>query len=459
MKSTSLVGRLSVDSHSNARDRRAISLIELGIFILIIFGPIMGLLKRTLPFNDSLITLAFDIWSFGLLGFILVYRILFSNWLRLSPLTFLILLFVGFTFLTIINPHLSSIKRGIFGWRFISLSCLLHFAGFYAFKRKEQIWRMFKVFWTISAIVSIYGIYQLVNGYSANELEWIQNLSATMRIAGTGRYRIMSTTGSAVDLGFFLSLSITTLFAYFITTKSKRWPVFFLLALMVISQIFTYVRAAWVATILGLSFFVFFYFWQKNSLRLLVPVLLMSLIIFSIFFPFFATKVSNIFDDAALQERVGSLANPLEDKSMQDRFKQWNTIWNVVKQYPLGVGVGMTGASSIIFENEYSPAPKTMDNSYLKVLVETGWIGLFIYIALLALTLWRGILITKGLNGNEKVIGIMLCSSFVAFISIQFFGEYIELNPSRSFIWLFSGILMSLSHIKNNPHNVSAHAV
>lgn len=421
---------------------------EVGLWLLILYGAFLGTLKRYAPIPSEFVTLGFDALCFGLLTYKIIKRILHSRRIPYSPITIPLLLFMGFALLTILNPHLSSLNQGFLGWRFLASGMAFHFLGFYAFDDVQRMRRFFVFFWSIAGIVALYGVVQLVRGYTAVELAWIDNLSATMQIAGTGRYRLMATMGGAVDLGLFMALSLTSLVGYMILNRRITIIKTILFGLILVAIVFTYVRAAWAAVFVGVLYLLLVQLWHKKRLRPLFPILAVLLLIIAIFLPLAASNIASNFENPALQERVASLSNPLSDASMLDRFQRWSDIWLLVQKYPLGIGVGMTGATALRYPETVGLANVTMDNSYLKVLIETGWFGLGLFILLLLTILVKGNYLYKKLNKRFRVDALPLLACFVAFIVILVFGEYIEINPGRTIIWVFTGFLFSLPRLQ-----------
>lgn len=425
---------------------------EISLWLLILYGALLGTLKRYAPISSELVTLGFDALCFGLLIYVIAKRILYSRVILYSPLTIPLILFLGFALLSILNPYLTSFTRGLLGWRFLASGMVFHFLGFYAFDDVRRIRRFFAVFWLVAGMVAIYGVVQLIRGYTAVELAWIDNLAATMQIAGTGRYRLMATMGSAVDLGFFMSLAITSLSGYLILQRRITILQTILLSLMLVAIIFTFVRAAWAAVFVGIFYLLLAQLWYKKKWRPLFPIFAAFLVVFAVMLPFLASNIAVYFENPALQERVASLSNPLSDPSMLDRFERWSNTWSIVKDYPLGLGVGMTGATALRYPNDPGPVDVTMDNSYLKILIETGWIGLVLFVLLIFTVLAKGNALYKKLNKQFKTDALPLLACFVAFIIILIFGEYIELNPGRTIIWIFTGFLFSLPRLQRKAH-------
>lgn len=425
------------------------TLTEIGLWAIFLIGPFLGALKRLLPDAETWVTLTFDALCFGILIYAIIHYRLTYHRLPIIGMMIPILLFCIYSGLTIFNPNLTNFVRGAIGWRFLSSSFLLFFLGFYAFSHVQQLHRLLKVFALVSAIVAVYGIVQLLRGFTPTEQVWVDSLAATMRISNTGRFRLMSVTGSAVDLGFLLSLAIPCLAAQWLLPQKRKISTLVFLGLMATTLVFTYVRAAWAATFAAGCYITVLSAWQSRQLRLLLPTLsVFSLLLFFLLFSS-VTQLANQLENPALRERIGSLADPFNDRSIIDRQNTWQVIWEVIEKYPYGLGVGMSGATSLRYPLDPGPAPTTLDNSYLKIIVETGWTGFVLFMMVVLGVLSGSITLTNRLRGEYKVLALALGSCFIAFLVVLFLGEYIELNPGRSLIWILIGLLFSLPRLQN----------
>lgn len=422
--------------------------VEIGIWAIFSLGAFLGAAKRYLPAFDSLVSLAYDLICFGTLVNILWQRLRRSWHIPYNPIFLPLIAFVSFSFLTILNPALPSLIQGVMGWRFLSSSLLLFFAGFYAFSDRRRIWRVLTLFSWVGILVALYGLVQLIRGYTPTEQAWINNLSATMIIENAGgRYRLMSTTGSGVDLGFLLCLNILALVGQTLATRQGRtWRVG-ALGLMSVVLIYTYVRTAWMALLLGLTFLLLARFWYIKGIRLAFPLILGMGITLMLLLPFGLASVANQFDNLALRSRLGSLSNPFADRSINDRLHTWDTIWDVIQEHPLGLGTGTTGAASLRYASTIPSELTVIDNTYLKIVVEMGWLGLAIFLWLVFTVLWQSWRAIAQLSGADRILGLGLAACFVAFLLLLVFGEYIELNPGRSLIWILMGFLCSLPRL------------
>ena len=139
-----------------------------------------------------------------------------------------------------------------------------------------------------------------------------------------------------------------------------------------------------------------------------------------------------------LQDRLGGLVRPWQDRSMEMRYETWEKELERVEDEPLGRGLGTVGRASGFSRDE----KVTTDNSFLKVLVEQGYPGL----ALLLLALLTTIVVLVRSIGRsrraDRALGVAALSAFVSFAALMATIEAIE-QPGKVLAWTFLGIAIA----------------
>ena len=138
-----------------------------------------------------------------------------------------------------------------------------------------------------------------------------------------------------------------------------------------------------------------------------------------------------------LQDRLGGLLQPWEDPSVEMRLETWEDHFQLALDEPLGGGPGTIGSA------EDDPAAKTTDNSYLKILIDQGFLGLGLFLVgvlgILALLCRR----TARIQASEsRIVSVASLSAFAAFLLMMIAGEFIE-QPGKVFAWLMIGLAAS----------------
>lgn len=186
-------------------------------------------------------------------------------------------------------------------------------------------------------------------------------------------------TGSDIA-GSYLAQVVMFLFAFLISSSLKLFQrsLIFLCGFVIIFGIYaTYARGALVACGVGLFFmFPFFGFKVKNFV--IVAILAFCAFIIA------PDSVSTRFDDTKTESGE-------YDESTKGRFYYWNAAFEIVKENPLGVGVGQVrGAMEKKINKHVDP-----HNGFLYTVCEYGVIGLIIFVLMLfqiyyyALKIWN----------------------------------------------------------------------
>jgi O-antigen ligase len=123
---------------------------------------------------------------------------------------------------------------------------------------------------------------------------------------------------------------------------------------------------------------------------------------------------------------------------MQLRYETWRRAVRSAASKPLGRGVGTVGGAS-------SPDRAhvvTTDNSFLKVLIEQGVIGVAMFLAAM---LSAVILLARRLRaatGDARTLGLPALAGFVTFLGISATGETVE-QPGKVVAWVLLGMAVA----------------
>jgi len=136
--------------------------------------------------------------------------------------------------------------------------------------------------------------------------------------------------------------------------------------------------------------------------------------------------------------RLQSAFKPQKDASMNTRLTNQKKIQPFIWSHPIGGGLGSTG----FFGKRFSPgsmlAEFPPDSGFVRVAVELGWIGLFIYCSLLFVILRTGI--TNYVNSrNDKIRAY-----YLAFL-VMIFAMIVSNYPQDSLSQLPTSIIFFLS--------------
>ncbi|SCG83066.1 hypothetical protein DW1_1495 [Proteiniborus sp. DW1] len=274
----------------------------------------------------------------------------------------------------------------------------------------------------LGIIVSIIGIIQYF--YFDNNMpeSWVD--SEVYRID----FRAYSTFFNPNILAVFLDLTILTAVVHHESNKKSLCRAFALLCstLSTMCLLLTYSRNGWIS--LCISFITLFLINRKYmKYAVIFPILFIS-------FDFFS-------DTGRLLPQ-----NIAADSSIDYRIKIWKTSLYIIKNnLILGIGQGTVWEQIPIYSNELKAYVSHVHNIYLQRLVDTGIVGLSLFISFIKY-LWNKIKLDVFDNKDISLISmgfyiVLLVNGLLDAVSFQ---EQISI-----FVWTFIGINLTVTKVYN----------
>ncbi len=288
----------------------------------------------------------------------------------------------------------------------------LYVLGFFLFRGSRDISRLMKILIASSIIPTAVAIWQAINKLGVFDGE---------------RWRINGTFVHPNMLAFYLVFVITLVCFIFLSMKKEVVGRYFYLLLVIpflAVLILTYTRGAWLCL-----FLIFFLIGLIRFRQFLLAGLGVILVCYVLIIPF--------------QERINSLTSFSATDSTVWRMDLWRDAYSYAQSRPL-FGYG-PGTAPIVISNNRSAILGSSEphNDYIKILLETGYVGLAAYLILLANLLWR---LWRGYK-NEKWPSRKLLFLFILifFTSLYIFsaGDNILKDSSLQWsFWVLNGAMM-----------------
>ena len=201
---------------------------------------------------------------------------------------------------------------------------------------------------------------------------------------------------------------------------------------------FTGSRSGWIALIILIMMFSLLLFtWFKDELPSFWRQWLLPLT----FGTFISLIFSLIVSNDILQSRIMSIFIGRADSSNNFRINVWTSVVNIIKDYPfLGIGPG-NDAFSKIYPLYMSPKYSALSaySIFLETAVETGLIGLSIFVWLIFTILNQGIQKIRRFKNNNNSYGIWLIGAIAAIVSLLIQGLFdtVWYRPQVNTLWWF----------------------
>ncbi len=313
------------------------------------------------------------------------------------------------------------------GLRISYFDVLIFFVIWRAPLNRKEIDHLVTIFVVVGIITAAVGVWQQTVGYAyLNSLGYSYN--ETIRFASGLRLRSFSTFNQPFPFAFYLMLVIllATPFALAEPRRLRNRIFFISLPLLAAGLVFSYVRGAMLGLGIGLLYLAF------HRYKLLVagiPLILVALL----FLPSGTSFTNALFQRHTLTARTTG----------------WKDHVDTVIRHPLGVGIGKTGAAGAKVASLENPQsnnnPYQPDNSYVKVGLELGLIGLWLMLLMLVTMVLYTRSVERRTTGVDSHFATAVTAQLLAIIAASWVATYFEMLPMDQFFWLMAGIVATLA--------------
>lgn len=297
--------------------------------------------------------------------------------------------------------------------------------------------QLYLVMVLVAFVIALHGIYQYIIAVPIPS-NWVDQAEQSVRT------RVFSIFGSPNIMGDFMVLfaPMAAGMAYYCKdwkAKAFFWIVTFC---MCFACLFTMSRGAWVAMAVAVLVFALL-----HDRKLFVLILAAGVV--ALFIPFVSSRIGYLFTD----EFAESTANG-------GRASRWALGLTYLSANPVfGLGLGMFGGAVAMQNKVYSwMSYFYMDNYYLKILVEMGYVGLTLFILLLVCLLlvgFRAIWRTKQpTGGGMSPLCIGMFSGLCGVLTHCYFENIFEEPYMMAYFWMIAAMIVYLGFFRKNSEPV-----
>lgn len=303
---------------------------------------------------------------------------------------------------------------------------------------KGKLDRLIGVFVTSGTLTALYGLYQKMSG---NMEVGTMDKNLFSGIDG----RITATFENSNMLGVFLIMVFPFALSYFFRSKKIYVKLLSLIScgIMGICLIYTWSRGAWLGLILACFIFVLLY--SHYIIPILIPTIALGI-----------TVLWNRFGGSGivtnLTDRISSILT-MSDSSSVYRLGIWRGALKVAGEYWLtGIGIGSEAFRSVYIRFAESGIETAVHshNLFLQILIETGAVGLLVFIVALFLCIRSALELVKRSDkdtASEKAACVAGVSALLAAL-LQGMTDFIWFNYRIFFVfWVVVAIMSAASRI------------
>jgi putative inorganic carbon (hco3(-)) transporter len=413
------------------------------IIILLVFVPLTSILKAVT--GSRFAPLTFDLallLAFGLF----IGQGLLRHKIRLAWLDVCLAIFLLWAGLQMFNPNVPSLQAGIEGLRKFAFASILFYVGRHFIRTRDVIFFQ-KSLIIISIFIAGYGLKQFFF-MSAIDYRMIELASASpVTYLMGGWVRPFSTLPGPFHLGLYLVVVSLLLIAQ-LMLKHGRFSTRLFIPLILFLHLgvlfFTRTKGNWVGLVAGISVLMILH--TQRPLKLIARFIALSLAITLIVTIIFAVVPSNTL--GVLEDAIVAVTNPWEAPTFVYRVQLWEEIMvPALRENPLwGYGTSSAGEGlSNLYQNtgaKHFPS----HNLFLKVFLELGLVGLFLFFVIVAGSLWQGwksVRRQQHALPNIKLTQYWGIAAVIAFLVAGLAIPTLDAYPANYYFWLLLGLLSS----------------
>jgi putative inorganic carbon (hco3(-)) transporter len=369
-----------------------IFLLGLTFVLLCIVNPKLGFIATfALPFigfelqrlfkAEIPVGLAVQIMFFLLLLILLIKRKIESSYsfsFLSTPITYIIIVTQLYLVIQAFNPEMHSMQGWLIILRGAVAIMIVYFVSLVITDEEKFIKSFFFAWIFFSTLSAIYACYQEWYKIPDYVLNWIHATEERYRLIHVvGRYRKFSVLSDPSAFGNFMAITAlaTIILAFKPTTSLKRLLLIICTTFLLLAMGYSGTRTSYAMFLAGLILYILMTINNKRTLLFAVASSLIFAIL--IFGPIYGNATIN---------RIRSTFNS-EDKSLNVRDTNRESIQGYIYEHPIGGGVMTTGDAGMKYNPDHRLAGFPPDSGLLKTALELGWIGLILELLLYVIAL------------------------------------------------------------------------
>lgn len=431
---------------------------KIGLYLLFIIMPLVPFFRRLYylhharPSADPLIVTGDILIAVITAGLYFEFRKQKDEHKKGSQISRWIFIYFIYLLVRVFILNSLPLAEAVMKYRFYGPTVLLFFAGILFgkdIKLLENIWYIT----IISGIfAAVYGVKQLVMGYSEFEKLWFSSISfTTLFIKGIARpFSFFQSPAAFAD--FMLLAMIGVIITI---SSSKRFSTRYLLIfipLFVYALLITSVRSNWIGAIVILFFWIFLARFNNLHLRFGIILFLVLLFISLQFVEIYlndkneiqnistvvSEKSNNESFDLLVKQRVGALSNPFDEHSFLSRVALWKFLLTSSSDPILAIwgrGLGVLSADSL----------------YFTYLAEFGYPGMLFIIIISIMLIVKGFYVLDNSKDSSVIAiagGVTIMNIALGIVNIT--GTHIHGFPGDVYFWFWNGVMVHFFNVLKN---------
>lgn len=377
-----------------------------------------------------IIDIALGISMFSILLNIISYRGSYPWKNSFNILVITHLIWIAYVLITLLEPTIEIQKFRVYRGVILSTP-LLYIVSSILLNKVNQLKTTLFLFslFVLTAAIKVY--WQKSRGFDSTEINWLINEGAWATHLLQSGIRYFSFYSDAGNFGSSMGMFAVIFGLITFIAKKKIIRVLFLgvTILATVGMIMSGTRGAIIVPFGGLAF----YCLLSKSIKIITISCIIGTILFCFFY------FTDIGDSNSFIKRMRTAFRPIEDASYNVRLSNQKRFAYYLKDKPFGLGVGGKVIDYDRLGDSTDAEAIPTDSSYVGMWVESGIVGLLIYIVLQILVLLRCTYIIMFKIKNKQlsqILAALMCGVFGIWLN-GYVGRGMVMYPSSFIIALF----------------------
>ena len=289
-----------------------------------------------------------------------------------NPVSLVIFFWFVYFLLQAFNPE-GSTRAWLMGLRGMGSFLIAYYVLSVTFDSMKFVTIFTKLWLGICILGALYCFYQEFVGLPSFDLRWVTANETRKGLNWIqGRWRKWSFFSDVAAFGMIMAFA--SIFSLVMATGPFKRSTKLMLLLsgmaMLLAMIYSGTRGAYAMIPVGFGFFALATLNNKRTLA--VAIMGLSILLVLIFGPFYGGPIN----------RIRSTFEPGDDPSMIVREQNRAAILPYVYDHPMGGGVYTSGTFGEMYAPNHPLAGFPPDSDYFETVLELGWMGLIIHLAL-----------------------------------------------------------------------------
>ncbi|MCY7359914.1 MAG: O-antigen ligase family protein [Rudanella sp.] len=354
------------------------------------------------------------------------------NWKRLqNPAFYLLVLWLCYTILEYFNPNAPYAPAWFYHARSFSLSWfLLAIIVSVAPITKGNVWLMMKTWLVWSVLAALWAFKQQYIGLTPSEVAWLASGADRTHILW-GQLRSFSFYSDAGQFGSEMAGTTLVAIILFFRIKSVANKVIYLVLVLVLFWGFAVsgTRSSLFVILAGYPTYLVL---QRKFGPIVQGIAMATPILAMLLFTNYGNGIYQIY-------RIRTALKPTKDESFLVRLENQKRIGTYMKDLPFGVGIGSSSGAGVRFSPNHWAAQIPPDSWYVQLWIETGIVGVSIYLLMLAGMILCGIYRLWQLKDPWVfTMMVVLLSEFIGIAVVSYSNPILGQFPTSTILYITS---------------------